>query len=330
MICDNCGKEISRKAKFCSGCGKEITKKEITCYICGKKAGFGRFKLNNGEYLCPDCFQKVKTGREFKTKVLLNSSREEILERIKVVEEQKRIKNAEKEKNNAEKVKIKQEKRNEKLEKKQQKEQEIIKRKIEKGIDPYFEPTEKHGKLWFNDHQKIAVIPKGLTGSDVYEKDKIQYSDIISFELLEDGASRAHGGLGKALVGGFFLGGLGATVGATSKKVDGTCTRLEIKLTTKKDTYFVQYINWECDKKSLKYDKAFRRAQEALSKLQRITEEIEGKKEDKPVEIHIDSSNLPTSSNLSVADELKKLKELLDEGIITQEEFNNQKAKLLN
>ena len=35
-------------------------------------------------------------------------------------------------------------------------------------------------------------------------------------------------------------------------------------------------------------------------------------------------------SNLSVADELKKLKELLDSGIITQEEFNTQKSKLIN
>lgn len=32
----------------------------------------------------------------------------------------------------------------------------------------------------------------------------------------------------------------------------------------------------------------------------------------------------------SVADELKKLKNLMDEGILTKEEFNEQKAKLLN
>ena len=35
------------------------------------------------------------------------------------------------------------------------------------------------------------------------------------------------------------------------------------------------------------------------------------------------------SSNFSVADEIRKLKALLDEGIITQEEFEKQKAKLL-
>lgn len=39
--------------------------------------------------------------------------------------------------------------------------------------------------------------------------------------------------------------------------------------------------------------------------------------------------NNTNNSDLSIADELKKLKELLDSGIITQEEFDAQKAKLL-
>lgn len=43
-------------------------------------------------------------------------------------------------------------------------------------------------------------------------------------------------------------------------------------------------------------------------------------------------SSSPTPTNqqqLSVADEIRKLKALLDEGIITQQEFDNQKKKLL-
>ena len=39
--------------------------------------------------------------------------------------------------------------------------------------------------------------------------------------------------------------------------------------------------------------------------------------------------SFPKVQKLSVADELKKLKSLLDEGIITQEEFDAQKSKLL-
>ncbi|MBQ4601415.1 MAG: SHOCT domain-containing protein [Clostridia bacterium] len=42
-----------------------------------------------------------------------------------------------------------------------------------------------------------------------------------------------------------------------------------------------------------------------------------------------EQSSVPAAGNASVADELKKFKELLDLGIITEEEFNTQKAKLL-
>lgn len=40
--------------------------------------------------------------------------------------------------------------------------------------------------------------------------------------------------------------------------------------------------------------------------------------------------NTKSNSQFSVADELKKLKDLLDAGVLTQTEFNEQKVKLLN
>lgn len=42
------------------------------------------------------------------------------------------------------------------------------------------------------------------------------------------------------------------------------------------------------------------------------------------------ANNKEVNPNVSVADELKKFKELLDSGILTQEEFDAQKSKLLN
>lgn len=38
----------------------------------------------------------------------------------------------------------------------------------------------------------------------------------------------------------------------------------------------------------------------------------------------------PDAKNFSSADELRKFKELLDDGIITQEEFETKKKELLN
>ena len=43
-----------------------------------------------------------------------------------------------------------------------------------------------------------------------------------------------------------------------------------------------------------------------------------------------DSSQNTTIQTISSADELKKYKELLDEGIITQTEFDAKKKQLLN
>ena len=41
-------------------------------------------------------------------------------------------------------------------------------------------------------------------------------------------------------------------------------------------------------------------------------------------------NNIQTNTTTSNADELKKYKELLDEGIISQEEFDAKKKQLLN
>ena len=41
-------------------------------------------------------------------------------------------------------------------------------------------------------------------------------------------------------------------------------------------------------------------------------------------------NNTPAISSSSAADELKKYKELMDHGVITEEEFQQQKAKILN
>jgi hypothetical protein len=44
-----------------------------------------------------------------------------------------------------------------------------------------------------------------------------------------------------------------------------------------------------------------------------------------PIHVHTTS----TTSNISIADELKKLKDLVDAGVITPEEFEQQKRKML-
>lgn len=64
-----------------------------------------------------------------------------------------------------------------------------------------------------------------------------------------------------------------------------------------------------------------------IKKFSSVADEIKQKLEE-----IINSNNKAqnTTSSLSVADEILKFKELLDSGIITDEEFNNKKRDLLN
>ncbi|MDR3227121.1 MAG: SHOCT domain-containing protein [Prevotellaceae bacterium] len=56
------------------------------------------------------------------------------------------------------------------------------------------------------------------------------------------------------------------------------------------------------------------------------TPEIKQENQEQPKQIQQQENN---TTNFSIADEIRKLKALLDEGIITKEEFEKQKAKLL-
>lgn len=188
-----------------------------------------------------------------------------------------------------------------------------------------FVPTKKEGGyIWFDDENKWFALPKGTFSSKIDTSYIYKYEDIIDFEVLEDGTSVTKGGFGKALVGGAIFGLAGAIAGGTSKKTKQICTKLDIKITTKNIDNPVVYINListEFKKDSFVYKTASVSVQNILSKFQIIVNQLEE-------ENGIQSQN--TSNNVSVADEVKKFKELLDIGAITQEEFDKKKKELLN
>ncbi|PWU66542.1 SHOCT domain-containing protein [Gracilibacillus dipsosauri] len=178
-----------------------------------------------------------------------------------------------------------------------------------------FSPTKKISNfIFFDDNKGKWIIPSGfgkIKNQKVYD-----FDDILKFELLEDGETVTKGGLGMALVGGALFGGTGAIVGGvTSKKSNkGICTNLRLKITTKninKPVVYIDFIKSKTKKKSLIYKSVYNAAQECLSVLQVICDR---NKED----ARDDTS------------EILKYKKLLDEGILTQEEFDKKKKELLN
>lgn len=178
--------------------------------------------------------------------------------------------------------------------------------------------------IFFDDENKKFAIPKVSFTGKVKDLKIHNYSDLLDYELLEDGNSVSKGGVGRAIVGGALFGGVGAIVGgSTGHKQKSTCSKLQIKITMNSieaPTIYINFIETETKKDGLIYKQFYPQAQEILSILNVICQSI--KPELEPI--------VESSSSISPADEILKFKQLLDSGIITQEEFDVKKQQLLS
>lgn len=193
---------------------------------------------------------------------------------------------------------------------------ESIKQLIEKRTRMLtaFKPTKAVSYLILIDEiNKLFKI-----SNDVFE-----YANLLSFELLEDGQTITKGGLGRAIAGGLIFGGVGAVVGSItgSKKTKGLCTSMKIRITLRNahvDTVYIPLINNETKTNSLYYKNMRLIAQSCICALEIIADQNNSKQ--------VFNSNVNAVSD---ADEILKFKKLLDEGIITQNEFEAKKKQLL-
>lgn len=197
-----------------------------------------------------------------------------------------------------------------KLKEENEKKQKIF--EMSKKVGSYFEIDEKN-KLW--------LIPDGVFGGKKNPK-VYTYSDIMNYELLEDGETISKGGLGSAIVGGALFGGVGAIVGGATgkKKIKSVATNLQIKIILNNLNYpnvYINFITVETKKDSMTYKMAYSNAQEILSLLSVITNNNE------------QILKQPEQLNISAADEILKYKQLQEQGIITEQEFNEKKKQLL-
>ena len=188
-----------------------------------------------------------------------------------------------------------------------------------------FNITKKIGEfIYFDENNKKWTVPEGMFRKKINQSKIYSYNDIVDFELLEDGNSVEKGGVGRAIVGGTLFGGVGAIVGGvTGHKHKSTCSRLQIKITLNNFDNPVEYINFiwaETRKDKPVYKNSFNSAQEVMSILQLICNNSSNMNESK-------NSEQSSTSNF---DEIRKYKNLLDIGAITQEEFDLKKKELLN
>jgi len=149
------------------------------------------------------------------------------------------------------------------------------------------------------------------------------YEDVLDFELVEDETSVIKGGIGKAVAGGILFGGVGAIVGGSTGKKKSSSMVQKLELIVRINdlsapTIQIPLINTPTKRKSMTYSLMYKLAQDAISVLNIVTNSnsTQEKEDD-------------STKALSVPDELRKFKSLLDDGIITQEEFDAKKKQLL-
>lgn len=184
-----------------------------------------------------------------------------------------------------------------------------------KPLKDKFSPTKViEGYLAIDENNKLFMASGKL----------FHCENLISFELLENGSTVTKGGgVGRAVVGGLLFGGVGAVVGGVTggKKSNNVCTSMRICLILRNeycDTSDISLIKgMEISTDSVSYQNYSTIAQKCLSALKIMTDEVQ----------NATANTVP--QGLSVADEILKFKNLLDQNIITEEEFSARKKELL-
>lgn len=150
-------------------------------------------------------------------------------------------------------------------------------------------------------------------------------SSISSYELVENGSAISSGGLGRAALGAVTFGGAGAIVGAvTGKKKSKTIVeKLQIKIMLndlKNPVVYIELLKKPVKQNSKDYANAIKKADNILSSLNTVVSNISV----------VENEPVNAANTFSTTDEIRNYKELLDDGIITQEEFEAKKKELLN
>ena len=158
----------------------------------------------------------------------------------------------------------------------------------------------------------------------------LHVNEIVSFEVLEKQTS----GLGAAAVGGLAFGAAGAMVGTLAGA--GKSTRIDLKIvTTRSDNPMIMVnlfdkngtVGSVANPNAMKLVfSASQRAKKMDSEIMTLCSALEGL-----LARNLAQQAVPQTvvQQLSPADELLKFKQLLDSGLITQEEFDAKKRHLI-
>lgn len=161
------------------------------------------------------------------------------------------------------------------------------------------------------------------------ELDKlIKYESIIECEIIENSNVVNSGGIGRAIVGGLIAGDSGAIVGANTRKSKNIVSSLLIRIVTKEidePLYTLELLDYQIDTNKQLYANFYKQAMEFANNVYATIQAII--KDNNNTNVVETKQDLNSINGL---EQLEKLAELKDKGIITQEEFEETKKKILS
>ena len=206
---------------------------------------------------------------------------------------------------------------------------------------PDFSPTQKimgnngdTGLAIDENRKKVVLIKNDSSGVNLKP---ITYRDVLTSEIFVDGETitkTARGSqLGGALIGGLALGGVGAIIGGLSGKTKSSekVKRVDLRITvndTKSPLHDLNFMDIEGKKDGIVYKSAMEQARHWHGLIAVLIKTADN--EDERQERIEPSSNVESSTQTSLADELSKLSDLRDKGVLSDEEFSTQKQRLLS
>lgn len=163
----------------------------------------------------------------------------------------------------------------------------------------------------------------------------VTYRDLLAVEICEDGEAVTKtvrsSQIGGALVGGIALGGVGLLLGGlTGKRITKqNVKRIDLRLIVNDvsaPTHSVNFLNNETKQGSFLYKQAIEKARHWHALVEVLIKRADS---EDARQAGAGSSSPVEARSIPIADELKKLAQLRADGVLTDEEFQAQKKKLL-
>lgn len=182
-------------------------------------------------------------------------------------------------------------------------------------------------KLLIDNTRKLFIYQQGNVVSKTY-----LFSDLINYEVYENGESKVKGRAGSALIGGAFFGLAGLIVGSSmSRKVNEKCNQLKLIIRLNDldcPQIVITYVdNVAWDKTGFTYRTMKENLQTVCSSLEYI---LNAKTLEQSMAALKSNQEHEMKKNKSLKEQLQELKDMLNEGLITQEEYEQKKKQILN